>query len=100
MRSAAFASAVAMLSTGCSMDVISTRFSDPAKYDLYECKQLVNERNELEKRESELRGLIQKAHDGAAGPVIAEVAYGPDYVTAREQMAVVNELRHRKNCPD
>jgi hypothetical protein len=91
---------VAILLAGCSVDVISTRFSDPAKYDLYECKQLVNERNDLEKRESELRGLIQKARDGAAGPVIAEVAYGPDYVTAREQMAVVNELRQRKNCPD
>lgn len=90
----------AVLLTGCSMEVISTRFSDPAKYDLYECKQLVTERNELEKRESELRGLIQKARDGTAGPVVAEVAYGPDYVTAREQIAVVDEMRQRRNCPD
>src|SRR4051812_446579 len=42
----------------------SAAFVDPARYDLYDCKQLEGERKTLATRSAELQGLIAKAHTG------------------------------------
>src|SRR5258706_15925336 len=69
------ASAAAMLAFGAGLsgcadmgDTISTAFADPAKYDLYDCKQLETERKNLATRGAELQGLMAKADTGVAGP--------------------------------
>jgi hypothetical protein len=49
-------------------DSMSTAFADPAKYDLYDCKQLETERKNLATRAAELQGLMAKAETGVAGP--------------------------------
>src|SRR5258708_37964480 len=49
-------------------NTISTAFGDPAKYDLYDCKQLETERKNLATRGAELQGLMAKADTGVAGP--------------------------------
>ena len=51
---------------------MSTAFADPAKYQLYDCKQLEAERKNLANRSAELQGLMAKAETGVAGPVVAE----------------------------
>lgn len=56
----------------------SGAFVDPAKYSLYDCKQLEAERAALVTRTTELQGLIDKAHTGAAGSVVGELAYRND----------------------
>src|SRR3981189_1093806 len=63
--------------SGCAgmSDSMSTAFADPAKYDLYECKQLEPERKNLANRAAELQGLMAKAETGVAGPVVAEVHF-------------------------
>ena len=61
-------------------DTISPAFADPAKYDLYDCKQLETERKSLASRTAELQGLMTKAETGVAGPVVAELAYRNDYI--------------------
>ena len=58
-------------------------FVDPAKYDLYECKQLETERKNLAGRAAELQGLMAKAQTGVAGPVVAGVAYRNDHIAER-----------------
>jgi|GEM_PF-2169931 len=60
-------------------------FADPAKYDLYNCKQLESERKTLAARSAELQGLINKAQAGVAGPVVAEIAYRNEYIAVRGQ---------------
>src|ERR1700737_5277289 len=70
---------------GCAnmSDGMVSAFADPAKYDLYECKQLESERKNLATRGAELQGLIAKAQAGVAGPVVAEIAYRNEYIAGR-----------------
>jgi hypothetical protein len=85
---------------GCASvgDNLSGAFSDPAKYDLYECKQLQPERDRLTARAAELQGLMTKAETGVAGSVVAEVAYRNDLITTRSQQRLVDEAWRRNKC--
>jgi hypothetical protein len=61
--------------SGCAgmSDTVAPAFADPAKYDLYDCKQLETERKSLATRTAELQGLMTKAETGVAGPVVAKL---------------------------
>src|SRR5712672_1488905 len=76
------AAALAVLALGLGLggcadmsDNVSTAFADPAKYDLYECKQLEPERKNLANRAAELQGLMAKAETGVGGAVVADQAW-------------------------
>ena len=85
---------------GCAemSDSMTTAFADPAKYDLYECKQLEPERKSLAARAAELQGLMAKAQTGVAGPVVAELAYRNDYIAVRGQAKLAEEAWQRSKC--
>jgi hypothetical protein len=85
---------------GCAdmSDGMTSAFADPAKYDLYECKQLETERKNLATRAAELQGLMAKAETGAAGSVVAELAYRNDYVSVRGQARFAEEAWRRNKC--
>jgi hypothetical protein len=91
----------AMLS-GCAdmSDGMVSAFADPAKYSLYDCKQLENERKSLGNRMAELQGLMNKAQDGFAGPVVAEVAYRNEYIALRGQKKNADEAWELNKCHD
>ncbi len=86
--------------SGCAdmSDTMTSAFADPAKYDLYECKQLETERKNLANRAAELQGLMAKAETGVAGPVIAELAYRNDYIAVRGQSKLAEEAWRRNRC--
>src|SRR5258708_39743935 len=101
------ASAAAMLAFGVGLsgcadmgETISTAFADPAKYDLYNCKQLETERKVLATRGAELQGLMAKADTGVAGPVVAELAYRNDYLSVRGQSRFAKEAWRRNKCQE
>jgi hypothetical protein len=77
---------------------MTSAFADPAKYDLYECKQLEVERKNLATRSAELQGLMAKAETGVAGPVMAELAYRNDYISVRGQTKLAEEAWQRNRC--
>jgi hypothetical protein len=77
---------------------LSTAFADPAKYELFDCKQLEAERKNLANRSAELKGLISKAQAGVAGPVVAEIAYRNEYIAVRGQARNADEAWQRSNC--
>jgi hypothetical protein len=85
---------------GCAdmSDNLTSAFADPAKYDLYECKQLETERKSLAARGAELQGLMAKADTGVAGPVVAELAYRNDYISVRGQAKLADEAWRRNKC--
>jgi hypothetical protein len=91
-------SGVALGSCAQLSDNVSGAFVDPAKYDLYNCAQLRTARTENAKRVADLKGLMAKAETGAAGPVVAEVAYGNDYLSARAQGKLADEVWARNHC--
>src|SRR5882757_5512024 len=86
--------------SGCAEmgDNMISAFADPAKYDLYECKQLEPERLRLATRAAELQGLMAKAETGVAGPVVAELAYRNDYISTRGQARLADEAWRRNKC--
>ena len=76
----------------------SSAFVDPAKYDQYDCKQLENERKAITTRTAELQGLMAKAETGTGGAVVAELAYRNDYIAARGQARLADEVWQRNKC--
>lgn len=91
-----------VLLSGCAdmSDGMTSAFADPAKYNLYDCKQLETERKALATKMAELQGLMGKAQDGFAGPVVAEVAYRNDYIALRGQKKNADEAWAINKCHD
>jgi len=85
---------------GCAdlSDSMTSAFADPAKYDLYECKQLEADRKVLAARAAEYQGLMAKAQTGVAGPVVAELAYRNEYIAVRAQAKLADEAWQRNKC--
>ena len=86
--------------SGCAdmSDSVSTAFADPAKYELYDCKQLEAERKTLANRSAELQGLMEKAKTGVGGSVVAELAYRNDYVAVRGQSKFADQAWQKNKC--
>jgi hypothetical protein len=85
---------------GCAdmSDSMSLAFADPAKYDLYDCKQLEPERKRLAARSAELQGLMAKAETGVGGAVVAEVAYRNEYIAVRGQAKLAEQAWQKSRC--
>ena len=96
----AFGFALVLGLAGCANmgDSMTTAFADPAKYELYECKQLEPERKALAARLAELQGLMAKAETGVGGTVVAELAYRNEYIAVRGQSRFAEEAWQRNKC--
>ena len=99
VRTAALLALVLSL-PGCAdmSDSMSLAFADPAKYDLYDCKQLEPERKRLADRSAELQGLMAKAETGVGGAVVAEVAYRNEYIAVRGQAKLADQAWQKNRC--
>jgi len=96
----AFGLALVLGLAGCANmgDSMTTAFADPAKYELYECKQLEPERKALAARQADLQGLMTKAETGVGGTVVAELAYRNEYIAVRGQSRFAEEAWQRNKC--
>jgi len=92
--------ALGLALSGCAdmSDGLTQAFADPAKYELYDCKQLEAERKNLSNRAAELQGLMAKAETGAGGSVVAELAYRNDYISVRGQSRFAEEAWRKNRC--
>jgi hypothetical protein len=92
------ASAAALSGCANMSDSMTSAFADPAKYELYNCKQLETERKAIAVRLAELQGLMSKAQTGTGGPVVAELAYRNDYIALRGQAKNADEAWVANKC--
>ncbi|WP_425990985.1 hypothetical protein [Afipia sp. DC4300-2b1] len=76
----------------------SSVFLDPAKYELYNCQQLVSTRRDVNNRVVELEGLMAKAETGAGGALVSGLAYQTDYRAQRAQRDDLDARIARDNC--
>ncbi|MGX1323852.1 hypothetical protein AB7M17_007305 [Bradyrhizobium sp. USDA 377] len=85
---------------GCAgiSETVAPAFADPARYDLYDCKQLESERKGLASRTTDLQRLMDKAETGAGGVVVSELAYRNEYVAVRGQAQLVEDAWRRNRC--
>ena len=89
---------LALSGCGNMSEGMTAAFADPAKYDLYDCKQLETERKSLATREAELQGLMAKAETGVGGALVSELAYRNDYVAVRGQEHFADQAWRRNRC--
>jgi hypothetical protein len=73
-------------------------FVDPGRYTLYRCEDLATRRQVLTTRENELRGLIEKASESAAGSVIGSLAYRSEYDSVLAEEKLLQRKASEKNC--
>lgn len=100
-----FGALLALLAAGAALsgcagmsETVAPAFADPAKFELYDCKQLEGERKLLAKRTDELQKLMEKAETGAGGAVVSELAYRNDYIAVRGQAQLADEGWRRNKC--
>lgn len=75
-----------------------TFFADPGTYQYHSCDQIASIRKHWVGREQELRELMARAEKGTAGAVVNVIAYQTDYVTAKEQLQLLDAAARSKNC--
>jgi hypothetical protein len=94
--------AVGFALSGCAgvSETVAPAFADPAKYELYDCKQLESERKSLANRTADLQKLMDKAETGAGGAVVSELAYRNDYIAVRGSAQLAEDAWRRNKCRD
>ena len=83
---------------GCGSDGAGAIFIDPGRYTLYHCDELATRRKALIAREAELRGLMERASESAAGSVIGSLAYRSEYDSVIAEQKLLQRNAREKNC--
>jgi hypothetical protein len=93
------ASILGALLAACSQTVNEfTVFADPGQYEYFSCDQLLPQRKYWAAKEQELKLLMDKARQGTGGTVVSVIAYQSDYVTAREELKLIDAAARVKKC--
>ena len=89
MRRTAVLVLAASALAGCSTtDTLDSMLVDPSRYEGYNCKDLGNQLQTLNKREKDLRNLIDRADESASGVVIG--AFALPAPTTRRSLRIRN----------
>jgi hypothetical protein len=83
---------------GCGSDGAGALFVDPGRYAFYHCDDLEARRKVLAARETELRNLMQKASETAAGSVIGSISYRSEYDSVVAEQKLLQRNAAEKNC--
>jgi hypothetical protein len=84
--------------SACSATAMGPFFADPGEYDFHSCEQLAAIRPSLKARAQELKLLMDHAEQSTGGTVVNVIAYKADYVTATEQLKVLDATARDKKC--
>lgn len=86
--------------SGCAQigDAVPSAFADPAKYELYDCKQLEAERKGLAGRASDQESLMSKAEKGVGGTVVSELTYRNELIAIHSQQKLAEEAWRKNRC--
>lgn len=87
-----------LILAGCGSDGAGAVFIDPGRYALYHCDDLATRRKALIAREAELRGLMERASESAAGSVIGSLAYRSEYDSVIAEQKLLQRNAGEKNC--
>jgi|tagenome__1003787_1003787.scaffolds.fasta_scaffold20741540_2 hypothetical protein len=96
---AAAALLLAILVAGCAGDAAEQLLVRPGAFNYLSCPELVAAQQTAQKREQELKVLIDRAEKESIGVVIAAASYRGDYVRSQGEQKAVAEVIRQKNCP-
>jgi hypothetical protein len=85
---------------GCSFTSESSIaiFADPGKYQYHNCDQLIAAATGVDRRQQELKLLIEAAERSAAGGVMGTLAYRGEYRSNGEELAIIERTARTKKC--
>lgn len=75
-----------------------TVFVDPGQYLYLSCEQIAAQRTASTNRAQELKLLMAKAEQGTGGAIVNVIAYKTDYVSATEEVKVLDATAREKKC--
>ena len=81
-----------------ALDSPFTVFADPGQYEFFNCEQLAAQRTARKAREEELKLLMDKSERSTGGAFVNLIAYKSDYVTAQEDLKVIDATARVKKC--
>lgn len=70
----------------------------PARFMLYNCKELAQHQMSLVARQRQLEGLMRQAKQGSGGSFVSAIAYEPDYQNVLGEMKVLRQQQAEKEC--
>ena len=74
-----------------------TVLADPGQYEFHNCEQLAAQ-TARKAREQELKLLMDRAEQSTGGDFVNLIAYKADYVTAQEDLKVIEATARVKKC--
>jgi len=84
---------------GCSTtDGLDSMLVDPSRYEGYNCKDLAGQLQGLNKREKDLRNLIDRADESTSGVVIGALTYRTDLQMVIADKKVLQRTIAEKKC--
>jgi hypothetical protein len=101
MRAASLlAPIMGMFLAACSAPAMGpfTVFADPGEYEFHTCEQLAATRPAVKARAQDLKLLMDNAEKSTGGAVVNAIAYKTDYITATEQLKVLDATARDKKC--
>jgi hypothetical protein len=93
-----FVLCVALAACSSTSESTMTFFAAPGKYQYHDCDQLATAMKATTARQKDLKGLIDKAEQGAAGAFVGAIAYKTDYLAATEDIRLIDAAVREKNC--
>jgi len=91
---------IATVLGGCatSVNVVGDPFVAPAKFQFLRCEDIAKRLVDTQKRERELRALMDRAATGVGGGAVNMFVYEPDYQTVQSELRQLREAAVDKRC--
>lgn len=97
-RGALIGCAALVALAGCAGGPDDSFFAQPGKFDFLQCKDIASRTASTSTREKELASLIERANQGAAGPLVSTLVYAADIEQARADLRLLHQAAREKNC--
>jgi hypothetical protein len=92
------AAALAAALAGCASKDAAELLVDPGRYATYKCDDLAKRWKDMTKRETELRGLMDRAAQSNGGAVVGSLTYRVDYDETLSEERMLQRSAAEKNC--
>jgi len=85
---------------GCASTFNIDPLTAPRKFQFLRCEDIAKALVVSQKRDKELRDLMDRAGDGVGGSTVNVLVYGPDLQTVQSDLRQLREMAGEKRCSD